>query len=62
MGLTFQQYLTQLRLARAAQQLKTSGSAIETIAFASGFTSMRAFDQHFRETYHCTPRAYRDRG
>lgn len=60
-GVTFSDYLTDLRLRHAYQKLITSDRDITTIALESGFTNLSSFYHAFRRTYHMTPKELRTR-
>ncbi|WNS43999.1 GH39 family glycosyl hydrolase [Paenibacillus sp. MMS20-IR301] len=59
MGLTFSEYLNQIRLNHALAQLLYTDQHITRIALDSGFPSLTAFNRVFRETYQLTPSQYR---
>ncbi len=54
-------YLLQLRLERAAKQLRESDRAISEIAAANGFPDSNYFSRRFRARYGQSPRDYRRR-
>ena len=60
-GLTFTQYIYQLRLdyARIRFEDPTEINTIETIALEAGYRSRKTFHRHFRLMYGCTPTEYR---
>ncbi len=58
-GSTPYAYLQQVRLQRAAVQLRDSAQSITGIALSCGFTSPSRFSSAFRRRYGCTPSAYR---
>lgn len=55
---TFTEYVTDLRLSRAAQLLASSGDSVTQIAYTCGFRSGSAFIGYFRERYGLTPGQY----
>jgi xylan 1,4-beta-xylosidase len=59
MGITFQGYLTLVRLQNAVKLLSQTDKRITDIALQCGFPSIRAFNQAFKEQYGSTPRTYR---
>ena len=58
-GQTVQDYLNTIRLDEARRLLDTTGELIETVAWMSGFNSIRTFYRVFRERYNMTPNDYR---
>lgn len=58
-GTTLIAHVTQLRLAHAQRLLVTTADTIVSIAFSSGFGSLSRFNEAFRRSFGCTPRAYR---
>jgi len=55
------QYLNQLRLSAATEQLKTAPEKnITDIAFDCGFSTSQYFATAFKKQYGCTPRCYRE--
>lgn len=61
-GLTVAQYIRELRLSQAAEQLLTSKQKQLDIALACGFDSEVSFSRSFRQMFGCTPGQYRRRG
>ncbi len=61
MGVSFMQYVLQLRVQAAANALRTTGSSITDIAYDLGFSSPSALISRFRQQYNCTPKNYRRR-
>ncbi len=53
------QYVKQLRLEKAAEQLRSSGKSAKDIALNCGFNDVSYFTKIFREKYGQTPREYR---
>jgi AraC family transcriptional regulator of adaptative response / DNA-3-methyladenine glycosylase II len=45
----------------AAQLLSETDWPVSRVAFASGYTSLRRFNEAIRRTFHCAPRALRER-
>lgn len=61
MDLSMQQYLTQLRLAKAKRQLETSFLSVKEIAASAGFSSVARFVVCFKSLVGATPAKYRKR-
>ena len=59
MGLSFVEYLTQKRMARARQLLRQSRRRTGEIAAEVGYKDPRYFNFVFKKTQGCTPREYR---
>ena len=57
--ITFNHYLTQIRLKNAAEQLISSNQTISEIALNCGFNTSTYFCQVFRKQFGCTPLTYR---
>jgi xylan 1,4-beta-xylosidase len=60
-GLTFIEYLTNLRLDKAVFSLLTNEKAICKIAYECGFASIKSFNRAFKNAYGISPREYRKR-
>lgn len=58
-GMTIRNYMAGRRLARAAVDLRDSDERILDIAVKYGFSSQEALTRAFRQTFGCTPGAYR---
>jgi AraC-like DNA-binding protein len=58
-GMTPHQYLLRTRLHRAAVALKTSDTAISTIALEAGFEDLSTFNRRFRSVMGASPGAFR---
>src|SRR5438552_1174104 len=58
-GLRFKEWLTQARLARAAELIRTGDRPICDVARTVGFTSVRSFERAFKRAMLLSPRAYR---
>ena len=56
--ISFNQYLTLLRLREALQLMQEGKKSITDCAFESGFQSLRTFYRVFREAFGCSPREY----
>ena len=60
-GLTFSQYRTRQRLARAQQLLADPERRVSDVAFEAGFESIPYFNRAFRRAFGCSPSEYRIR-
>lgn len=58
-GMTFSQFVTAIRLDRAAELLTSTVMTVDEILYACGFRSNSTFYRQFTERYHCTPIEYR---
>jgi AraC-like DNA-binding protein/ligand-binding sensor protein len=54
-GLTFREYLTQVRIERAKSLLLNSGKSVTEIAYESGFQSLSQFHRVFRKIHGVSP-------
>ena len=54
-GMTFNTYLTEFRLKKAAELIKSSSKTLTEIALACGFASVRTFNRSFMKFYNITP-------
>ncbi len=54
-GLTFREYLTQVRIERAKSLLVHPGKSVTEIAYESGFQSLSQFHRVFRKVYGASP-------
>lgn len=61
MGVSFMQYVIQLRVQAAENALRTTSDSITDIAYNVGFSSPSALISRFRQQYNCTPKNYRRR-
>ncbi len=59
-GMSFQEYLNNIRLNNAANMLINSDYTITNIAYISGFPSINSFNRLFKKEYNCSPTEYRD--
>ena len=59
LGMSFQEYLIQLRISRAARLLLESDRTVVDIAFDCGFNNLANFNRHFQSIYKQTPSHYR---
>lgn len=55
MGVSFLQYLNQVRAAAVCRELETSDDPIGVIGERHGFTNPKMLNQYFRDLYGCTP-------
>ncbi|MBO6573843.1 MAG: AraC family transcriptional regulator [Rhodothermales bacterium] len=60
-GMTFTQYVIDLRVSHACALLQTTSEPIASIAYDAGFGSLANFNRRFKERLQVTPRAYRAR-
>ncbi len=58
-GVSFMQYITGLRLRKAAEQLTTTRQSIQQIAQQQGFASSRVMSDLFKREHGLTPRQFR---
>lgn len=58
-GISFQAYLTRLRMEQASWLLRQSGLSVEEIALRSGYTSGNYFTQAFRRRFGLSPSMWR---
>lgn len=59
MGISFLQYLSEVRLAHIYQCLVKTDLPVAEIAEKNGFTNQKLFNQSFKKLYGCTPSAVR---
>lgn len=59
LGITFSEYLIQVRLATARQLLSESDTSITEVAFESGFQSLSQFNRNFAKYEGRSPREFR---
>lgn len=59
LGITFSEYLTQVRLASARQLLSDGDAPITEVAFESGFQSLSQFNRNFAKYEGRSPREFR---
>lgn len=59
LGITFSDYLCQVRLGHARKLLYSSGESVTEIAYASGFQSLSQFNRSFRSVEGLSPTQYR---
>ena len=55
----FSEYVNKLRIDDSAYQLKNTDRPVTDIAYSSGFTSIRRFNDVFKSEYRLTPTQYR---
>jgi AraC-like DNA-binding protein len=58
-GLTFTEYLTQVRVTKAKNLLQNPHTRIAEVAFESGFQSITHFNRSFRKLEGRSPKQYR---
>lgn len=61
-GMTFIEYLTDIRMEKAKEYLRCSGKKITEIGFAVGYLDSHYFSYIFKKTQNCTPSEYRLQG
>lgn len=61
MGMTFTDYLYEVRLRYAVEDLVLTQHSVTSIALDHGFPSISVFHERFREKYSCTPTQYREK-
>lgn len=59
LGITYTEYLVQVRLASARQMLKESDAPITEVAYESGFQSLSQFNRSFAKYEQLSPREFR---
>lgn len=59
MGMTFLNYLSEVRLAHTYEDLLNTNAPISEVMEANGFTNQKLFNSSFKELYGCTPSAVR---
>lgn len=62
LGLSFQEYLLQLRVSHAARLLIETGRTISDIAFSCGFNNLSNFNAQFKRIKGRPPRSFRKQG
>jgi len=61
-GMTFIEYLTDIRMEKAKDYLRCSGRKITEIGILVGYQDSHYFSYIFRKTQNCTPSEYRLQG
>ncbi len=61
-GMTFIEYLTDIRMEKAKEYLRCSGRRITEIGFLVGYQDSHYFSYIFKKTQNCTPSEYRLQG
>lgn len=59
MGLSFLQYVNEVRISHIYQELQNTNAPITEIMEANGFTNQKLFNKTFKKIYGCTPSAVR---
>lgn len=59
LGMSFQNYLNNIRLTKALIMLKNSEESMTNIAYSIGFPSVNSFNRLFKKEYNCSPTEYR---
>lgn len=62
MGVSTMQYVHRVRVGAACALLRGTDDSVARIASAVGYTSLSAFNRHFRDLNGCCPREYRKTG
>jgi len=60
-GISFRQFLTQVRMEKACEMLSVQGKSIVAIALECGYADASQFIQIFRRQYGITPNAWREK-
>ena len=60
LGMTVNQYITELRLHHAMQLLRTTDMSIKKISYSNGFSTVNAFTDAIKKIYDLTPSNYRN--
>lgn len=60
MGISFLQYLNEVRLSKVYNDLQSTSFPISTIMERNGFTNQKLFNQSFKKMYGCTPSSVRN--
>ncbi|MBQ9806985.1 MAG: helix-turn-helix transcriptional regulator [Clostridia bacterium] len=60
-GISFRQYINNLRIIESKQLLRADTKSIQEIADTCGFSSLRTFDREFRDQTGTTPSDYRNK-
>lgn len=61
MGMCFNEYLTKVRMSKAADMLLNTDEKIVSIVSACGYSSISHFNKIFKNTYFTTPSCFRER-
>lgn len=61
MGVTFQDYITGMRLRCAAEELLYTEKSVTSVSEICGFSNPSAFNKFFKKEYGCTPTVYREK-
>ena len=61
LGISYQEYLAQVRLSLAVNMLTTTAKSVSSIAAESGFSDIKYLNRHLRAAYGCDPAEYRQR-
>ncbi|MBU5437842.1 helix-turn-helix domain-containing protein [Tissierella sp. MSJ-40] len=59
MGMSFQEYLNNIRLDKTVNLLLNSDKTITEISYESGFASTKSLNKLFKDVYDCSPSEYR---
>jgi two-component system, response regulator YesN len=58
-GISFNQFVKQVRLEKACQLLETSFETVKQVAVEAGYKDPDYFEREFHKTFGCTPSRYR---
>ena len=58
-GLSFGDYLQQVRIERAKELLQNTSDSVTEIAFSSGYNDIYYFNRVFRKAVNCSPMEFR---
>lgn len=58
-GVTFKQYLNDIKIKYSAKQLLQTTKSIAVISYESGYESISQFYREFKKKYNCSPMKYR---
>lgn len=58
---SFSEYLANLRLENAVEDMLTKGSTVSQAAFENGFANVKSFITQCKKVYNCTPAQYKKR-
>ena len=58
-GVTFKQYLNDIKIKYSAKQLLQTTKSIAVISYESGYESISQFHREFKKKYNCSPMKYR---
>ncbi len=62
MGMTYLQYVNEIRIAHAYRDLKMTDEPVSMVMENNGFTNQKLFNRLFKQVYGCTPSQVRKEG